>query len=165
MNSSNDTELNISNNFLRSFKEYSCSDLKGSDSSNVHIENKHPLTKAVNTVMEHKATFFTMLTSATHIGDILNNVPNATVQMPTNKQALKRNTTMRFTRRTIIFCTVCEDLCDDGWCEKCELKTKKMKSNFMITIPLEQQIKYSLDKNFELIIDYLNRPKKKRIDI
>lgn len=163
MNSSSDTDLNITNDLLRSFKEYSCSDLDSSGSCNVQAQNRHPLSAAINTVMGHKAKFYETLNSAAHISDILNNVPNAIVQTPTNKQILKRKTNMRFTRKYILFCDTCDEMCDDGWCSTCELKTKKRKSNFMIYIPLEQQIKYSLNKHFELISDYLNRPKNRSI--
>lgn len=108
MNSSNDSELNITNDLLRSFKEYSFSDLDDTGVCDIQKENQHPLKKAVNTVMEHKAKFQTTLKSVKHMSEILNNQPNAILKMPTNEKTLKKNTNMRFSRKFILFCDSCK---------------------------------------------------------
>lgn len=84
-----DTSSDISKDVLRSFKEYSTSELD--DMSDVAIENKHPLSVQINYVMRHKAKFFNTLSSAANVGIILNNAPNAIVKMPTKISTLKKH--------------------------------------------------------------------------
>lgn len=67
---------------------------------------------------------------------------------------------MRFERKFILLCTKCNKLCNENaMCSKCKCVIKKNKSNFVVKIGIEQQIKYLFDKHFDKILKYMNREK------
>lgn len=141
---------------LEHFNGYSSSDLESPNEKITRCSQQNPTTKAINDIMKHKIKFNVSLTSAQDVAKILN--ANSTeIQIPTYTAALKRHTEMRFEREYLIFCKSCDELCKDGWCKQCNVRTKKEKFNFIITIPLEQQIKASLDENFDDVLVYYNR--------
>lgn len=142
---------------LDSFSGYSSSDLESPKEKIAHCKQQNSTTKAINDIMKHKIKFNVSLTSAQDVAKILNE--NSTeIHIPTNKTALKRHTEMRFKREYFIFCNSCSELCKDGLlCEECHVTTKREKFNFIINIPLEQQIKSTLDDNLDDIVECNNR--------
>lgn len=139
-----------------SFNDYSSSDLESPNEKITHSVQQNPVTKAINDIMKHKIKFNVSLTNAQDVAKMFNE--NATeIQIPTNTTALKKQTEMRFKREYLIYCRSCDELCKNGRCEQCNITTKKEKFNFIVTIPLEQQIKSCLDENFDDMMDYYNR--------
>lgn len=111
---------------------------------------------AINDIMnlkhQHKASYSV-------IRDVANlfNGRNPEISLPTNKKQLKKSTEMRFEREFVLICK-CDNIYDEnGFCSRCKVQNKKKKSNFMVIIPIEQQIKYLLDKYFDIIIEYKER--------
>lgn len=59
-----------------------------------------------------------------------------------------------------MLCDKCKVLCDkNNMCRKCKCIVKKKKSNFVVKIGMEQQIKYLLHKYFSEILNYMKREK------
>lgn len=59
-----------------------------------------------------------------------------------------------------MLCSKCNKLCDENaTCRKCKCAIKKKKSNFVVKICIEQQIKYLFNKHFDKILKYMNREK------
>lgn len=150
-----DCSSDISSEFLRSFGEYSSS---GLDTDSPEYETEHPLEKTITAVMSNKLKTNGTLRSVKNVAKIINETPGTEINLPTNCDSLKKAAKMRFKREYVVFCSQCNGLCDgNGWCCVCKTTTKKLKSNFLIYIPIEQQIKYCLDKHFEAIIEYMKR--------
>lgn len=153
-----DSSSDISHNFSRSFSEYNSSGLEDENSGQFDDKLEHPLTKTLNAVMSNKAASNSTLKSAQNVAKLINELPGSPVNLPTNINSLKKSATMRFEREYHLFCAGCTEFCDrNNWCKKCKLTTKKNKTNFIIYIPLKQQIKAIIDKYFDEIISYMNR--------
>lgn len=59
-----------------------------------------------------------------------------------------------------MLCSKCNKLCDENvTCRKCKCVIKKKKSNFVVKICIEQQIKYLFNKHFDKILKHMNREK------
>lgn len=161
---SNTSALDLTDDLLKSFKEYSLSESDNSICATTTASVlSTPIQATVDSVMGHKAQFKESFASCSAFAHILNDQPNAQVQVPTDRRSLKKLTKMRYDREYVLFCSRCNELCNEGFCEKCKIITKKKKSNFVVKIKIEQQIQYSLQKNFDAIIQYLNRPKNNSI--
>lgn len=153
-----DSSTDISSDFIRSFGEYDSSGLE-IDSANEY-ESNHPLTKSIIAVMENKLKSNGTLTSAQSVVQMINEVPGSEIRLPTNRNTLKQNAKMRYERKFFVFCEQCNELCNtNGWCKKCESITTKTKTNFIVHIPIEQQIKNCFEKHFDDIMNYMNREK------
>lgn len=146
---------NSSNDFSRSFSEYNSSGLEDSVNTNQFLDNiEHPITKTVNEILGNKMT----LKGAQSVAKLINDIPGSPVILPTNVKSMKNAATMRFKCEFYVFCDQCNDLCDTkNWCIKCKAITKKTKSNFLVYIPVQQQIKNTLDQHFEAIVSYMKR--------
>lgn len=152
-----DTTLNAST-FLNSFSKYS-SDANTSNECSIVPVPADPLSVAVNELMDFKAQNNTTLKSTVDLANLLNNKPNAHVKLPTNVSELKRNAHMRFSRQFVLICD-CKKLCDEnGCCTVCKKQNKKGKSNFIVKIPIKQQIYELLNRNLEVIVSYMHREK------
>lgn len=153
-----DNSSDTSRDFSRSFAEYESSGLEDSNMEPFQCKVEHPMKKTIDAVMSNKVASNLTLKSAHNIAKLINEIPGSPITLPTNVQALKKAATMRFKREYYLFCDDCNDLCNkENWCGKCKKTTKKTKSNFLVYIPLEQQIKNSLDQHFDDIMDYMNR--------
>lgn len=153
-----DSSSDISHNFSRSFAEYDSSELEDDNTDQFHDKIEHPLIKTINAVMSNKVASNSTLKSAQRVAKLINKIPGSPINLPTNAESLKKAATMRFKREYYLFCNKCNDLCNkNNWCAKCKITTKKTKSNFLVYIPLEQQIKNSVNQHFDDIMNYMNR--------
>lgn len=153
-----DRSSDTSNDFSRSFAEYDSSGLEDSSTDKFDCKLEHPMTQTINAVMSNKATSNSTLKSAQNIVKLINEIPGSPINLPTSVNFLKKSATMRFKREYYLFCDGCNELCDKkNYCVECKIITKKTKSNFLVYIPLEQQIKNTLDQHFDEIINYINR--------
>lgn len=152
-------ESDSSLGLLQSFEGYSSSDVESPKEKATLSKQQRTVisTKtAINDLFKHKIKFNASLKSIQNVANILN-INNAEFKVPMCLKSLKRQANMRFVREYHIFCESCNELCVNGLCNQCNISTKKSKSNFIIEIPLEQQIKASLDEHFDDIMDYANR--------
>lgn len=158
MTSSTDVSNEYSNS--RSFDEYNSSGVLEADGGNeCGID---PLTKSIKAIMENKLKSNGTLKSTKHVAELLNEFGQ--IKLPTNTNKLKSEAILRYKRDFLMFCDKCNELCNQaGWCTACELTTKKTKTNFLVYIPIEQQIKNTLESHFDTIIDYINRNKDENI--
>lgn len=70
---------------------------------------------------------------------------------------------MRFMREYVLICK-CGKLCNEkNYCGHCKIENVKSKTNFVVKIPLAQQIKYLLNKYSDQIVSYSNRKKNENI--
>lgn len=162
MNLSVNNESMNASALLNSFSKYS-SDGNTSTECSIMPVPVDPISVAVNELMEFKSQNNTTLKSTSDLAKLLNNKPNAYVKLPTLPSQLKSGTHLRYKREFIVICD-CNKLCDkNGWCAICKKENKKGKSNFIVKIPIKQQINELLNKNFEAIIQYMNRDKKKDV--
>lgn len=148
--------------FLHSFSAYSDKD---TDIEIINNEEKNdsnsPMATSMKQVMNYKIKSNVPFSNVVSVAKLLNSQPNPIVQIPNNKASLlKKNASMRFTREFILICSKCKTLCNENaMCGKCKCIIKKQKSNFVVKIPIEQQIKYLVNKNFDIILNHMNRKK------
>lgn len=148
--------------FFRSFGEYDSSGLE--NDSTTEFGTEHPLTKAITTVMNNKLSSNGTLTSATNVVKMLNEMPGSQIKLPTDRNVLKKVAVLRYQQKNLVFCEKCNELCNEsGRCCACDLNTKKTKTNFFIYIPLEQQIRNTLDNHFDSILEHLDRQRGENI--
>lgn len=67
---------------------------------------------------------------------------------------MKKDVNLKF----FIFCDACGDPCLLGLCSKCDKETIKRDNNYIIYVPLKQQILATLKKYSREIIEYLSVP-------
>lgn len=160
MNNSTDTSIE----FSRSFNEYNTSGLESDDGDGDNeCERNDPVTNVIKTVMENKLKSNGTLKSVQNVVEIINGL-SSQIKLPTNKDVLKKEAVLRFHRKFLIFCKKCNELCNEkNWCGTCGIATKKTKNNFVVYIPIEEQIKATLDKHFDVIVDYMSRNKNENI--
>lgn len=146
--------------FLNSFSAYS----EASEIETIEIaaDNKKnvnsPITESINDIMHYKLKKKVSLSCVKSVAQLLNSQRTPTVLIPDKVATLKKISSMRFDRKFVMLC--CKSLCDEnGMCRKCRCITKKQKSNFVVQIDIEQQIKYLVHKHIAAIIDYKNREK------
>lgn len=60
----------------------------------------------------------------------------------------------RFEWKYFVTCRKCGEYMLNGWCEECLHFTERNESNFIIYIPLEQQIQFMLRKYFDQVVNY-----------
>lgn len=115
--------------------------------------------KAVELVqMQIKSKFSNKAT--TNIVKFMNEMPNAAITLPNNKNAIQRLISQKIDHKFLITCDKCSELVEDGGtCEKCDrvMTKNSKKNNFIVYFPLEPQIRLILNQNFEAIIGFLNR--------
>lgn len=110
MESSNsDSSFDISTELMKSFSQYSSSDLDDSKemkeiAKKNQSENQNLIADGLSTIMEHKIKFNTSLASAKDVANILNNQPNALMQLPTCIATMKKNSDLRFDRQFLVYC-------------------------------------------------------------
>lgn len=98
--------------------------------------------------------------SASETVKLMNDMPNAAVEIQFNKKTVKNLADKAFEHRILILCEKCDELVEEkSTCKKCKcvmLKNSK-KDNFLVYIPIEQQIRQLLNKYFDTIVAYVNR--------
>lgn len=90
----------------------------------------------------------------------INDIPNSSLKIPDSIKAIKRGTETNFEFNILLECQKCYEINEEiANCVSCGSLMKKVskKNNFLIHLPLKQQIKQLLDKYFDEIIAYLNR--------
>lgn len=110
----------------------------------------------VNIVMNHRIQYNSTYAQIENIAKLLNNKQNATEKIPTDRRTLKKYVDKRFEKEIHIICDKCEEFVNQGYCDDCKWTTKKKMKNFIVYIPLKQQIEYFIDKYFDEIISFLN---------
>lgn len=150
--------------FLNSFSRYSDQESSADIETVKNVEesvSSNPITTSMNEIMNYKIRTHAPLTNLMSVANLLNKQQDATVLIP-NRDAsvLKKNASIRFHREFILLCGKCQKLCDEnGKCRECKTIMKKGKSNFVVKISIEQQIKYLVHKHFGEILKYANREK------
>lgn len=130
------------------------SDLSSS-MSDIYIE--HPLKTSISDIMNHKRRFHTSFKELEHFSKTLNK-QHSKVKVPTKATNLKSQCEKRYKYETFVFCDTCGDPCRLGFCSKCDKETLKRDNNYIIYIPLKQQILATLKKYSREIIEYLSSP-------
>lgn len=91
---------------------------------------------------------------------MMNEMPGAAINIRLDRNSVKQLAFKQFEHQILIQCERCDDLViENTKCNKCKrllLKDSK-KCNFLAYIPFEQQIRFLLDKYFDIIVAYLNR--------
>lgn len=157
-----DSKLNLSSKCLRSFQEY---DVESDDDIIIFDEMKtnectNPISNMMNDLLVDRAKYNKSYAACIDTSKQLNSVPGAKVQYPVLKQQIKREANLKYVYVRYIFSASCKILCEEGnACEICKQIPKKTKSNYLVYIPLEQQLKNTLDKYLNEILNYMNEPR------
>lgn len=157
MNELSDISLD-SSALLNSFSKYSSD---GLDTSKEGVKVRSgPLNVAINNLLDFKAKHKITLKGTADLAILWNEQPNAHVNLPARRDQIKSSANLRFDREFVLICK-CNNLCDEnGSCSECKKQNKKGKSNFIVKIPIKQQIKELLSENLVEIIRYMKRDRK-----
>lgn len=112
------------------------------------------LIKSVNKVMKIKYENHISYTTAEKFALELNSQTNSSLDLYTNKTLLIKHCEKRYFYDVYVCCKICNEWVNNGSCSRCEIITKKRKHNFIINIPVKQQIINVLNEHFEVIIEY-----------
>lgn len=148
--------------FLRSFEEYDCDDESIIVFGQVEeTDCTNPISNTVNQLLFERAKYNKSYAECIDTSKQLNSVPGAKVKFPIVKQQIKRQANLKYSYFRYIFCHSCKILCKEGkTCENCNEIPKKTKSNYFIYIPLEQQIKNTLDRHINSILEHMNEQRR-----
>lgn len=94
------------------------------------------------------------------MADIVNITPNASIRVPHTIYKIKKMVKTDFTFQYYVECSQCKSYSTSSSndmrlkCDSCESDIKRTISNFFVYIPLEQQIRKSLDEKFDEVMGY-----------
>lgn len=158
-----DTSDDLASLFMKSFEEYD------DDSIIIHeheLQPKvtNPIAQITNQILLDRANFNKSYAAASAHSKSINTVPGAQIRIPTEKNKMKREATLKYQYETYIFCDFCDILFKKGEsCENCGKVTKKRKNNYFIYIPILQQIKHMLNKYLDLILQHIGKERNEQV--
>lgn len=121
--------------------------LKGSEGN--------PFTNVANELLKQKIDFGSTYEQIKRNITLLNNQPGSSMKIPTIN-FIRETCSKRFEMQNLVQCDKCREYVSNGYCEECMHSTMKNDSNFIIYIPLKQQIEFMLRKYFKDIIGFLD---------
>lgn len=117
--------------------------------------------ETINALFDHKVKYHATYKAIENIAELINK--NSKTKIPNTKYLLKQAADHRFERIYYVFCKFCGELVPlNEKCPDCDQKTKKLKDNYFIYIPIEQQINYYLEKYLSEILSYMDSMKEDR---
>lgn len=164
MNSSSSFDIS-SETLQKSFGEYNNSDDEFVTNDPVIIRTsdiKNPTQKTVNQLARLQAESRLSMKALQKIVPIINEIPDASINISNDSRFLKRNINKSFDYKFYAKCPKCDEIGEIGVCKKCTTIVQKTRDSFFIYIPIEIQIKKYLVEHFETIIQHLDQ---KRSDV
>lgn len=93
-----------------------------------------------------------------NMAKVVNASPNASIHIPTTKYKLKKLIQPIIKSETHIKCNKCSNYCPSSTneivCKFCNSSSKTSNSDYFVYIPIEQQIKQSIEANIDKVLDY-----------
>lgn len=118
---------------------------------------KREMDHVINELMQQKVEFGCTYQQVKKNIQLINNLPELKNEIPSFNTVRKR-CVYRYSWDYFIICQRCNEYVFNGVCHLCEKLTKRNSSNYIIKIPLSQQIKYTLKKYSKEIIEFLGLP-------
>lgn len=126
----------------------------------VNKPKKNIVNDLINKVAKQQIQEKMTYKGAAKMANMLNQMPNAAIQLHVDRNSIKKFAYKQFEYEILVHCDTCDDLVLDkttcNGCKRVMMKDSK-KYNFIVHIHLEQQIRFLLNKYFDVIIAYLNR--------
>lgn len=111
-----------------------------------------------NRLVGHHLDFNGSYKSLESMSKIINQTPNASIQVPYTKYCIKKMMQPLFKTETHIKCHRCSNYIpsfkSDTECESCNVHIKTSISDYFIYIPIKQQVENSIKDNFNEILTY-----------
>lgn len=135
------------------------------ESQNDSVEPKvDDFERILKNLLNHFVTRNLSLKCLEDTAKLMNDMPGATIKLPTTKYKLLQAffSITKFTVEHHVFCGCCKIFSKcivdraEWKCVKCSVRLHATEINHFTYIPLEQQLKYVLDKHMESIEGYLN---------
>lgn len=117
--------------------------------------------QALKNLWAHFVRFNLSLTCLENTAKIMNQMPGASVKLPTTKYKLMKefSNSGEYVIEYHIYCDRCKvySKCFEQWeCSRCSKKIKLSETNYFTYIPLEQQLKNILHKHWDDIMKFRN---------
>lgn len=148
-----------SNSIKRLLSEYGDEDICNEPFEKLQINQ---FDEKIVTLIQHQLQNGLSMRCTANTAKLLNSMPNSVMTIPENPKSIQRRIKVNLSYEYIVICE-CKSLVKDGEkCSSCGSRAKKnsITNNYVVSIPLVQQIKSVLSTNYEKIIKYLNRERK-----
>lgn len=111
----------------------------------------------VNMLLQFQAEYNISKKATVQMAKSHNAIPGSEILLPLNNLQLQKQAVMRYEYEYYVLCHKCRELTTyKTKCVKCNVITKQAEDNFIAIVPVKQQIKLSLQRNFDRIIEFLN---------
>lgn len=133
-----------------------CSDLSDS-TSNIHPVVVKQLTK----IIENKLDYHLPLTCMKKQVKLLNETPGSRFKLPETTYEIRKTMKPKFVHEFHYECARCKNYTINNHpqspeliCQHCNVSLEKTLHNFFVYVPLQQQLKASIEKNWESIFNF-----------
>lgn len=125
-----------------------------------YVSSSRPqyITKHWEQFLHHNLKFNASYKSMENMAKVLNSTPNTSVKVPSTTYMIKKCLPAKINYNSHIKCQKCNNFTasekKESVCTQCNIPIKTAECDYFVTIPLEQQLKLTVDKHFDDILAY-----------
>lgn len=126
--------------------------------SSAACSRPHYITKHLEQFLHHNLKFNSSYKNMENMAKVLNTTPNTSVKVPSTAYLIRKCIPVKIKYEFQIKCPACNNFItsekNGTFCTLCNLSIKTSNCDYFVTIPLQQQLKLTVEKYFDDILAY-----------